>query len=123
VVSFTPLDVCFAIRLRIVGEKVSFTSVKSEESSFRKIFEGESITILTIVAKVEKLSGDKHVVDFCRLYILLGFAEFYLPSTYGSVHGGMLSYLDHLDSIGKYSWGVMKYGDLISSLHRAQKSL
>ncbi|XP_057427887.1 uncharacterized protein LOC130721162 isoform X2 [Lotus japonicus] len=119
VVPFTPLDVCFATGLRIVGESVIFD--QDEECHTTSLFNGKKITIPIIVEQLKKFNCAEDVEDFCRLYILLGLAEFYCPNTKSTVHSGLLRTLDDLSSLDKYSWGVFVYDVLVGGLIRAVK--
>jgi hypothetical protein len=78
-VCFTPLDICFALGLRIVGEKVDL--VEDPESCTKKMFDGIEISKESIRAKLDNLQRDEDVEDFYRLYILLGLEEFYCPNS------------------------------------------
>ncbi|WJX84617.1 Ulp1 peptidase [Trifolium repens] len=76
-IRFTPLDVCFALGLRILGEKVDL--IEDPESCTKKLFDGMVISNDNICAKLDNLQRDEDVDDFCRLYILLGLEEFTSP--------------------------------------------
>ncbi|WJX68423.1 Ulp1 peptidase [Trifolium repens] len=82
-IRFTPLDVCFALGLRIVGEKVDL--IEDPESCTKKLFDGMVISKDSICAKLDNLQRDEDVEDFCRLYILLGLEEFYFPNSSSNV--------------------------------------
>lgn len=118
IVSFTPLDVCFALGLRIVGENVKYG--EDPKSDTKKLFEGRPITVGTIFEKLMKLRSDEDVENFCRLYILLGLAEFYFPNT---ARSGWIKMLDDIQSLGKYNWGAAVYDCLVESLTEATTSL
>jgi len=61
--------------------------------------------------------NDSVVVDFCKLYILLGLCEFFLPNTKGTVHNGLFSVVDNnLGDLCKYNWGGVVYQYLVRSL-------
>jgi hypothetical protein len=116
IIRFTPLDVCFALGLRIIGEKVNFK--KDPTSTTKAMFDNEVINVKTIYAKIINMEGDEDVENFCRLYLLLGFAEFYFPNSTDKVSGWCLKMLDDLNSIGRYNWGVAVYETLACSLNR-----
>jgi len=105
IIRFTPLDVCFALGLHIIGEKVSFK--KDPTSTTKAMFDNEVINVKTIYAKINNMEGDEDVEKFCRIYLLLGFAEFYFPNSSVKVSGWCLKMLDDLNSIGRYNWGVV----------------
>ncbi|KEH26537.1 hypothetical protein MTR_6g464160 [Medicago truncatula] len=69
------LDVCFALGLRIIGEKVNFK--KEPTCTTKAMFDNEVINVKTII----NMEGDEDVEKFCRLYLHLGFAEFYFPNS------------------------------------------
>ncbi|KAJ1425224.1 Ulp1 protease family, C-terminal catalytic domain [Sesbania bispinosa] len=79
IVPFTPVDVCLALCVPIVGQKVSFD--ESAMSHTRSLLEGDRIKVSNIMQQLDDLNGDEDVEDFCRLYLLLAFAEFYFPWT------------------------------------------
>jgi hypothetical protein len=57
------------------------------------------------------------------LYILLGLEEFYFPNSSSNVQTWYFKYLDDLDSIGKYSWGLAVYETLALSLNEGGQKL
>jgi hypothetical protein len=120
-IRFTPLDVCFALGLRIVGEKVDL--IEDPESCTKKLFDGMVISKDSICAKLDNLQRDEDVEDFCRLYILLGLEEFYFPNSSSNVQTWYFKYLDDLDSIGKYNWGLAVYETLALSLNEGGQKL
>ncbi|KAJ1378577.1 hypothetical protein SESBI_47696 [Sesbania bispinosa] len=62
VVRFSPLDVCFALGLRIVGEKVQFED--GVESYTKGLFGNGEITAASIVGKLRELHSDRDANDF-----------------------------------------------------------
>lgn len=107
--------------LHIVGENVHFD--QEPESHTKRLLEGKELTVKTVFEQLVQLHREDDVEDFCRLYILLGLAEFYFPNTKATVHGGFLKLLDDINSLGKYNWGVAVYDFLVNSLTRASISL
>ncbi|KAK2401616.1 hypothetical protein QL285_051208 [Trifolium repens] len=120
-IRFTPLDVCFALGLSIVGEKVDL--IEDSESRTKELFDGMVISKDNICAKLDNLQRDEDVEDFCRLYILLGLEEFYFPNSSSNVQAWYFKYLDDLDSIGKYNWGLAVYETLALSLNEGGQKL
>lgn len=120
-VKFTLLHVCFALGLRIVGERVLMHD--PEESHTRSLFEGKDITIPTIVEQLKLFQRDEQVDDFCRLYLFLAFSVFYFPKTTSPVNGALLSMLDNLDALDQYNWGAAIYDSLSASLTRSARSV
>jgi len=82
------------------------------------MFDNEVINVKTIYDKIINMEGDEDVEKFCRLYLLLGFVEFYFPNSSVKVSGWCLKMLDDLNSIGRYNWGVDVYETLACSLNR-----
>ncbi|KAJ1390576.1 hypothetical protein SESBI_37317 [Sesbania bispinosa] len=113
-VPFTPLDVCFALGLRIGGEKVVFDEIG--DSHTKELFGRARVTAASVYEKLREVDRDEHVDEFCRLYILLGFLEFYFPKTSPTISESLLKKLDDLESIDKYSWGCAVFEDLVCSL-------
>lgn len=73
--------------------------------------------------RLDVLNGDEDVEDFCRLYLLLAFAEFYFPWTSSIVNIGLVHLLDDLDSLHLFNWGVVVCDFLVASLSRAYEVL
>ncbi|KAJ1437330.1 Aminotransferase-like, plant mobile domain [Sesbania bispinosa] len=121
IVPFTPLDVCVSHGLPIVRQKVSFD--ETEISHTESLLGGNPVTISTIMGQLNVLNRDADVEDFCRLYLLLSFAEFYFPWTSSHVNMGLVKLLDDLDNLHKYNWGVAVYEYLVGSLGRAHDVL
>ncbi|KAJ1434108.1 hypothetical protein SESBI_05672 [Sesbania bispinosa] len=65
VVPFTSLDVCFALGLRIVGEKVVFDEVG--DSHTKGLFGGAKVTTASVYEKLREVDSDEEVDDFCSL--------------------------------------------------------
>jgi len=91
---------------------------KDLTSTTKAMFDNEVINVKPIYAKINNMEGDEDVEKFCRLYLLLGFVEFYFPNSSVKVSGWCLKMLDDLNSIGRYNWGVVVYETLASSLNR-----
>ncbi|KAK2362622.1 hypothetical protein QL285_087670 [Trifolium repens] len=89
-----------------------------EATSFKWLMSNDSIC-----AKLDNLQRDEDVEDFCRLYILLGLEEFYFPNSSSNVQTCYFKYLDDLDSIGKYNWGLAVYETLALSLNEGGQKL
>jgi hypothetical protein len=87
---------------------------KDPTSTTKAMFDNEVINVKTIYAKIINMEGDEDVENFCRLYLLLGFAEFYFPNSTDKVSGWCLKMLDDLNSIGRYNWGVAVYKLLLA---------
>jgi hypothetical protein len=75
-VAFTPVDVCFALGLHIVG-----TTVPLDDNSdyVKSLFTREEITIESIEKKLSVLNNEENIEDFCRVYILNAFFALYFP--------------------------------------------
>jgi len=59
----------------ITGEEISFDD--NNVGLVRNLFNGQDITVVGIVEKLnDRKINKKKNVDFCRLYILLGFVVF-----------------------------------------------
>jgi len=90
VVSFTLIDVCIGLGLRVGGEKVDLEN-ESSESQLRSLFGYNRVILTMIFEELVKCVNDCIIVDFCKLYILLGLSEFLLPNTKGTVCSGLFS--------------------------------
>ncbi|KAJ1408580.1 hypothetical protein SESBI_23359 [Sesbania bispinosa] len=60
IVPITPLDVCFALGLRIVGEKVAFDEVGDSDSRTKGLFGGVKVTAASVYEKLRELDSDEH---------------------------------------------------------------
>ncbi|KAJ1437326.1 hypothetical protein SESBI_03653 [Sesbania bispinosa] len=94
IVPITPLNVCFALGLRIVGEKVVLDEVGDSENRTKGLFGGGKVTAASVYEKLTELHSDEHVEDFYDL-----------------------------ESIDKYSSGVAVFEDLVGSLSRTRGRL
>jgi len=79
-VSFTLLDVCVGIGLRIGGENV-ILEIESSDSQMRSLL-GFNHVIITMICEelLKRVNDSAVVVDFYKLYILLGLSEFFFPT-------------------------------------------
>lgn len=117
VVSFSPLDVCFGLGLRIVGEKVKFEDDHYRQPSHtRNLFGKRDLNIKKVKELLGEYQGNDAVDDYCRIYILIGFAEFLFPRTKHLIEEKWFGFVDNLDSLDHYSWGNAVYDDLHSCL-------
>jgi len=64
------------IRLRIAGEKVDLEK-ESSDSQLRSLSGSNRVIITMIYEELLKRVNDSIVVDFCKLYTLLGLSEFF----------------------------------------------
>lgn len=122
ILSFTPLDVCLTLGLRIVGEEIK---CENEGNENENICIGK-LDPLDIFQELYYLTDDSRVDEFCRLYLRLGFAEFYFPNSkkyQREVNGPWFKLLDDLNSLHKYSWGVAVYHYLVRGLTDASDKL
>ena len=116
VVSFTLLDVCVGLGLRVCGQKVDIEK-ETSDGNLRSFFGSNRVNITMLYDELLKHVNDSVVVDFCKLYILLGLCEFFLPNTKGIVHDGLFSVVDNnLGDLCKYNWGGVVYQYLVRSL-------
>jgi len=121
-VSFTTLDVCVLLGLRIGGCVVDLRR-KSQDSPIRKLFPSTHVYVKMIFDEIQKRRNDVNVDDFCKLYVLLGLSEFLLPTVSGSVFGGLFSIVDELGELCNYNWGTTVFQFLVQSLYQTSTSL
>jgi len=121
-VSFTTLDVCVILGLRIGGCVVDLRR-KSQDSPIRKLFPSTHVYVKMIFDEIQKRRNDVNVDDFCKLYVLLGLSEFLLPTVSGSVFGGLFSIVDELGELFNYNWGRIVFHFLVQSLYQTSTSL
>ena len=74
--SFSLVDVC----LGVGGRKIDLRK-SSIISHIRSFFEEGHVTVEMIYSVILKLGNDISSEDFCKLYVLLGFSEFILPTS------------------------------------------
>jgi len=111
-VSFTTLDVCVLLGLRIGGCVVDLQR-ESQDSPIRKLFPSTHVYVKMIFDEIQKRRNDVNVDDFCKLYVLLGLSEFLLPTVSGSVFGGLFSIVDELGELCNYNWGTTVFQFLV----------
>jgi hypothetical protein len=114
IVPFTPVDVCFALGLSIVGKTLVVDVVEDQPCETLGLFKGVEVTVTNIVKQIRVHKN--RLPNFARLHILLAFAEFYFPKTGSKVFTGFIKKLDDLDSLDTYSWGLAVYNFVVSSL-------
>jgi len=118
------MDVCFALGLHIIGEKVPLDGEQDVgEGQVRCMFKGEKISTESIVERIRALVVEDDVDQCCRLYILLVCNEFYFPKTTQVLQCGVDKVLDDLDSLDRYAWGVAVYDFLVDGLNQAAHCL
>jgi len=122
VISFTLIDVCTGLGLKVAGEKVDLEK-ESSESQLKSLFGSNRIIITMIYEELIKSVNDCIVVDFYKLYILLGLSEFLLPNTKGIVCSELFILVDNLDELCKYNWDGTVYEYLVRSLCEAASSI
>ena len=108
VVSFTLLDVCLGIGLRVIGDKFDLQKTKNNCKS-RSFFKSSHVSVKMIYDEIVKRRNECSIHDFCRLYILLGMSEFLFPSRMGLVPGGLFRVEDDLGELGRFNWGGLVY--------------
>ena len=121
-VSFTTLDVCVLLGLRIGGCVVDLQR-ESQDSPIRKLFPSTHVYVKMIFDEIQKRRNDVNVDDFCKLYVLLGLSEFLLPTVSGSVFSGLFSIVDDLGELCNYNWGTTVFQFLVQSLYQTLTSL
>ncbi|XP_068504404.1 uncharacterized protein [Phaseolus vulgaris] len=119
-VSFSLVDVCLGVGLRVGGRKIDLRK-SSIISHIRSFFEEGHVTVEMIYSVILKLGNDISLEDFCKLYVLLGLSEFILPTRLGLVHYGLFNLVDDLDKLDMYNWGGLVYEILVDSLCSASK--
>jgi len=123
VVSFTLIDVCIGIGLRVTGEKVDLEK-ESSDSQLRSLFGSNCVIVTMIYEELIKRVNDCIVVDFCKLYILLDFSEFLLSNTKRTVYSGLFSLVDNqFGELCKYKWGGIVYEYSVTSLCEVASSI
>ena len=123
-VFFTLLDVCVGIGLRVGGENLVLEK-ESSDSQLRSLF-GSNRVIITMIYEelLKRLNDSTTVVDVCKLYILLGLSEFFLPKINGIVHNGLFSVVDNnFGELSKYNWGGIVFQYLVGSLCEGASSI
>jgi hypothetical protein len=117
-VAFTPVDVCFALGLRVVGTVVPFDD-DNKDCHVKSLFTGEEITVESIINKLSVLSNEENIEDFCRVYILFAFFALYFPRKSKNVNNVPFKLLDDLNMLETYNWGGAVYQFLVDSITRA----
>jgi len=84
VVRFFLLDVCLGLGLRVVGPKIDLSG-SVIHSGCRKHFDDENVDVKIIYELLSQHHQDLTIVDFFRLYVLIGICEFLLSSRSGTI--------------------------------------
>jgi len=113
-VPFNLFYVCVVLGLAVRGEEVCFDNCTPD--LVNNLFGEEDITIQKIV---EKLRKEENVHNYCRMYILFVFADFYFPCTSRTVSTFHFSLLDDLESLHLWNWGKVVHSLLVRSLDQA----
>ena len=73
--------------------------------NLRSLFGSDRVNITMLNDELLKHVNDSVVVDFCKLYILLGLCEFFLSNTKGTIHNGLFNVVDNnLGDLCKCNW-------------------
>jgi len=102
IVRFSLLDVCLGLWLRVVGTKIDLNE-GFVHSECRKHFDDENVDVKMVYEFLLQHHGDLSVVDFCRLYVLIGICEFLLSSRSGRIFPILFNIVDDFGSLGKYN--------------------
>jgi len=119
-VSFTLLDVCVTLGLRVCGLGVD---LECDDSECRSLFGGGIVKVSMVYDQLIIYEVDGRPGDFCKLYILLGLAEFLFPNRMGNVYLGLSQLVDNLVELSSFNWGTAVYTYLVKSLCRAFRSI
>ena len=105
----------------VVGEEVNFEHYAP--GMVNKLFQDNDITVNSILGKLRDITinREENVDDFCRLYILLSFCNFYFPRSSRIITTIPFACLDNLDNLYIYNWGAAVHGFLVQSLNRASE--
>jgi len=117
-VSFTLLDVCVALGLRVYGLDVDI-ECENVDSECRSLFGGGIVKVSMVYDQLVRCEGDGRPEDFCKLYILLGLSEFLFPNRMGNVYPCLFQLVDNLVELSSFNWGAVVYTYLVKSLCKA----
>ncbi|XP_045802194.1 uncharacterized protein LOC123895748 [Trifolium pratense] len=118
-VAFAPADVCIALGLQIVGTTVPVPLNDNSDCRVKSLFNGEDVTIDSILQKLNVLNTEQDIEDFCRVYILFAFFALYFPKKSRNVTSVPFKLLDDLNLLETYNWGQAVYEDLVESINTA----
>jgi len=117
-VRFSLLDVCVGLGLRVVGPKFNLNEIEVK-SNCRKMFQSKNVDLSTLYDFLMRNRKEIFVLDFFRVYILLGICEFLLPNRIGRVFPILFKLVDDIEGLGNLNWGVVVYEYLVGSICRA----
>jgi len=117
-VRFSLLDVCVGLGLRVVGPKFNLNEIEVE-SNCRKMFQSKNVDLSTLYDFLMRNRKEISVLEFSRVYILLGICEFLLPNRIGRVFPILFKLVDDIEGLGNLNWGVVVYEYLVGSICRA----
>jgi len=109
--------------LRVAEKKVD-QEKESSESQLRSLFGSNRVIVTMIYEELVKCVNNFIVVDFYKLYILLGLSKFLLPNTKETMYSRLFSLVDNqFGELCKYNWGGIVFEYLVRSLHEAASSI
>ena len=101
-VSFTLLDVCVTLGLRVCGLGVD---LECDDSECRSLFDGGIVKVSMVYDQLVRCEADGRLGDFCKLYILLGLSEFLFTNRMGNVYPGLFQLVDNLVELSSFNLG------------------
>jgi len=101
-VSFTLLDVCVALGLRVCGLDVDL-ECENDFSECRSLFGGGVVKVSMVYDQLVRCEADGRPEDFCKLYILLGLFEFLFSNRMGNVYPGQFQLVDNLVELSSFN--------------------
>ena len=118
ILKFSGAELSCVLGLHFVGQFVDMALVAPSETANR-LFEGrtDGVRRKEVVDAFRRTvrEGGSHE-DVARLYILLVFSLILLPVGHAYVQPCLFHYMDNLQTIGEYAWGVVVYRMLKNSL-------
>jgi len=111
--SFTLLDVCVALGLRVCGLDVDL-KCENVDSECRSLFAGGIVKVNMVYDQLVRCETDGRPEDFCKLYILLGLSKFLFPNRIENVYSSLFQLVDNLVELSSFNWGAAVYTYLVN---------
>ena len=114
-VKFLGTDFALVLGLNANGDEVVLHNEEKIESDIvNRFFDGDhkNATRDAVKSKLISLVGKtrlEDVADFAKLWVVFLFATILFPTVHYGIPKALFSYIDNIDSLGRYNWGYAVY--------------
>uniref|UniRef100_A0A803QE03 Aminotransferase-like plant mobile domain-containing protein n=1 Tax=Cannabis sativa TaxID=3483 RepID=A0A803QE03_CANSA len=125
-ISLNLMDIALILSLRVVGPPVSLVNsipFGDLERDYGAVIWKRKITVTSLESKLNSF-GDLCSDEFVITFLMYTFGTFLFPNANGTVDSRLLSYIQDVDSIRRFSWGEAVLKDVCNWLdQRKMKSV